>query len=109
MVETKKWTLIHGRPSAIPWSKDVEECHFLEETDTECGSDYFCYYFDCRKCLPLLSLDYLNPTHTQRIVFIPHLDCIKTPTLFTDTGYHGERIEFVENYLNRMHNSKESG
>ena len=62
-------------------------------------------FFRCRKCLPLLALDCLVPEYKIEMVFIPHIDTIKPKKSWmfeVDCGYHGEVVEFYDNYLSRM-------
>ena len=107
MAAAKEWTLKNGRPVSIPGCQDMESLHNLKDDEYECGENNFCYYFRCRKCSPQLALDYyLNSEYRQKMIFVPHIDSIKPPKLFsTDTTYHGyqgEIIEFVENFLSRI-------
>ena len=62
-------------------------------------------FFRCQKCLPLLALDCLVPEYKSEMVFIPHIDTIKPKksSMFeVDCGYHGEVVEFYDNFLSRM-------
>ena len=99
------WMIKTGRPDALPGCQDTSILPELPEGEIDCGECNQCYFYRCRKCLPVLLLDVLVPECRVKMVYIPDIGSIKPQNsdMFAETpDYHGEVAEFYANYLRRM-------
>ena len=99
------WTIKAGRPYALPGCQDTSILSQLPEGETDCGEGNQCYFYRCRKCLPVLLLDVLVPECRAEMVYIPDIGSIKPQNsdMFAENpDYQGEVAEFYANYLRRM-------
>ena len=99
------WMIKTGRPDALPGCQDTTILSELPEGEIDCGKANQCYFYRCRKCLPVLLLDVLVPECRVKMVYIPDIGSIKPqkPDIFAENpDYHGEVAEFFANYLRRM-------
>ena len=103
------WSIKTGRPYALPGCQDTSSLPHLPDGKIDCGEGNRCYFYQCRKCLPVLALDFLVPEYRKKMVYIPDIGSIvpETSDMFSENpGYHGEVAEFYANYLRRMENLK---
>ena len=99
------WMIITGRPYALPGCQDTSILPELPEGKNDCGEGNQCYFYGCRKCLPVLLLDVLVPESRAEMVYIPDIGSIKpqkSDLFLENPDYHGEVAEFYANYLRRM-------
>ena len=99
------WVIKTGRPYALPECQDTSILPELPEGELDCGECNQCYFYRCRKCLPVLALDILVPDYKTEMVYIPDLGSIEPQQpdmLMENSDYHGEVAEFYENYLRKM-------
>ena len=99
------WIIKTGRPYALPGCQDTSILPELPEGEIDCGECNQCYFYRCRKCLPVLLLDVLVPDCRAKMVYIPDIGSIKPQksNMFAENSdYHGEVAEFYANYLRRM-------
>ena len=99
------WIIKLGRPYALPGCQDTSILSELPEGEIDCGEGNQCYFYGCRKCLPMLLLDVLVPECRAKMVYIPDIGSIKPQKsdMFAENpDYHGEVAEFYANYLRRM-------
>ena len=101
------WVIKLGRPYVLPGCQDTSILPELPEGEIDCGECNQCFFYRCRKCLPVLFLDVLVPECRVKMVYIPDIGSIKPqkPDMFAENpDYHGEVTEFYANYLRRMDN-----
>ena len=94
-----------GRPYVLPGCQDTSILSELAEGEINCGETNQCYFYRCRKCLPVLLLDVLVPECRVKMVCIPDIGSIKPQNsdMFAENpDYQGEVAEFYANYLRRM-------
>ena len=102
------WMIKTGRPDALlglHLRPDKFILPELPEGEIDCGEGKQCYFYQCRKCLPVLVLNVLVPEYNTKIVYFPDIGSIKPqkPDMFAENpDYHGEVAEVYANYLRRM-------